>query len=115
PRDIRIGELERGEVFGDGIVPRHFAGIDEQREGGRRERLRGRADGEEGVRIDAGGLPELPDAVALGEYHGVVPYDGDRHTGNAPVAERLVDVRVEPAERGILRPGQAGDRAHDPQ
>ena len=110
-RDVRIRQLEPGEILGDGIVPRDLAGIDQHGERRRGERLGGGADGEQRVRVDAGGLAQLAHPVALAEHHGVVPDHSHRHPGHAPVTQRLLDVRVESAERRILRTGGRNGRS----
>src|SRR5690606_26531275 len=90
--DVRVLELEAGEMATDRVVPVDDALVDEHPERRDGERLRRRRDGEEGVLVDRCVRPVLSYAVTTGEDHRIVPDDGDRQAGDAPVLPSSFDV-----------------------
>ena len=93
-RHPRILELEVRVEVDDAVVPGELAPVDADRERGGEERLGGRADLEDGRRIDR--RPALPgDAEALAPDQPVAADDADGDAGGVEVRHALGDVGLE--------------------
>src|SRR5581483_3526875 len=51
-RDVRVGDLKPGQILRDRIIPAHLPFVDHHGDAGGGERLRTRADGEDGLIVD---------------------------------------------------------------
>ena len=89
-RDPRVLHLEVRVEIDDTVVPFELAAIDHDGDAGCQKRLRGRADLEDGVRVDRLSAALAPHAEALGVYELVVCNDPD---GEARNIEHLHSVR----------------------
>ena len=113
-REVRIGELEFGQMLDDRIVPFELAVINERGQAGGGERFGAGGDGEAGVGRDLAVRAELADAVAAGEDDFAVFDDGQGHAGGFPAVHGGSDVGIEPGE-AVVGSGRCNEQQQNGQ
>jgi hypothetical protein len=109
--DIRVGDLESGQIADDPAIPTDLALVDEHGESGRGEGLAAGADSEERLVVDRVGGADGPNPVSTRIDDGVVANDGERQAGDVPGGEGGRNVGVEAGKRfRACRLGQQGER-----
>jgi hypothetical protein len=101
---LGVVEAEPGDVVADGLVPLHFALVDERPERECGERLGRGADGHEGVGRHRQLAFDVAEAEALGQDDLLVLDDSDGRAGDLEGSQSLGDDLVEALER-LLRLG----------